>query len=418
VTTLPDIAFETGVERPPTGRQSFYVTSTLMQQADAGNGTVPLPTGHKFTMVIDWDGRVVIFGSGASAGIAQMATSPAGATTIQPLNFNLGSGLSVTYQSIDFSVDPLGLLTGTGHGMGFYLPSNTDVGSSAPVTMSLRGLPDEEPPQLSPSLSGASVDPFSALTVSASEPLPPGTSVRIVDQNGAGIDLTGLGTPASVFVSSFVPPMNRMWRYSDTYTLMVTGVLDFAGNAPSMADTITFRTAPPPPLAAEDGFESVTGTTFAGAQVLAGAGAPVIAGAQSLYIPSLPAATGPGRGSMTQLALRVALEPADTVVRFSYRSVNGSIGPGSVPPYFMLGSEGGQITGGPLAADTGATETVTIPGGGQVQLGPLTTATLTLPPDAAATGQVTLLRTVSACCPGGRPAPAVGGIIIDDLVAE
>ena len=63
------------------------------------------------------------------------------------------------------------------------------------------------------------------------------------------------------------------------------GITDLAGNAPPPAARPPSPPAPPPPLVAADGFESVTDATLGGAQVLSGAGAPVITGARSLYIP-------------------------------------------------------------------------------------------------------------------------------------
>ena len=81
---------------------------------------------------------------------------------------------------------------------------------------------------------------------------------------------------------------------------------------------LTFTTRAPPPLVAEDGFESVTDATLGGAQVLSGAGAPTIEGARSLYIP--PATSIGGR--VTQIALRLPILSGDTVLHFSDRSVN------------------------------------------------------------------------------------------------
>jgi len=153
--------------------------------------------------------------------------------------------------------------------------------------------------------------------------------------------------------------------------------------------------------------------------VLSGSGAPTITGARSLYIPSVPDANPPGRGAMTQLALRIALDSTDTVVRFAYRSVY-PFNPGAVSagaPYYFLGSEGGPITIPTLGADSGPPVAATIPGQGQVMLGPVMTAEFALPAGAAAAGQLTLVRGVSECC-SYMPAPSVPGLIIDDLRGE
>ena len=118
---------------------------------------------------------------------------------------------------------------------------------------------------------------------------------------------------------------------------------------------------------------------------------------------------------MTQLALRLPLNQTDTVVRFSYRSVNPST-VGGTPPGFLLGSEGGQVTYTTLPSDSGQPTTAMI-GQSQVMLGPLMTAQLALPSDAAASGEITLLRKVPTSG-SNLPAPPVTGLIIDDLRAE
>jgi len=181
-----------------------------------------------------------------------------------------------------------------------------------------------------------------------------------------------------------------------------------------------FMTGAPPVLVAQDGFESVTAPTLAGAQVLSESGAPTITGARSLYIPSLPGANPPGRGAVKQLALRIALDPTDTVLRFSYRSVNpnSSSGAGAgAYPYYLLGSEGGPFTSPSLGPDSGPAVTSMIPGQGQVSLGPVMTAEFALPAGAAAAGELTLVRNVRECC-SSLPAPPIAGLIIDDLRGE
>jgi hypothetical protein len=291
--------------------------------------------------------------------------TPTGGTTTGPLSFAFSGGVRVTYQRIDFTVDSAGRLTGTGAGVGYYLPPGSDVGISNLVAMSLTGFHD---------------DPVSA-------------------------------------AFSFAPPNARMWRYSDTYTLVLTEVVDFAGNAPASGNTMTFTTVAPPPLAAQDGFESVTGATFAGAQVLSGAGAQVIGGGQSLYVPPVASMT-PIAGGTQQFAFRVALAPGDTVVRFSYRTVKPvAFGAAtSVPATYLMASEGRQIVSlAPTLTET-PTTTQTIAPTGDVLLGPVGTLELGLSTDA--TGEITLARVVPAA--GGLPPRpvVVPGIIIDDLRAE
>src|SRR5262249_32926384 len=155
------------------------------------------------------------------------------------------------------------------------------------------------------------------------------------------------------FVTKFMKP-TVMLHYATQYFVTASGLADFAGNALIAGNNLTFTTRARPPLAAEDGFESVTDPTFGGVQVLSGAGAPTLTGARSLYIP--PTTTGV-TVLQPQLLVRLALAAGDTVVRFNYRAVQiGTIG--TTFPYgatWQLGSEGGMIAGQQLPTDnTGA----------------------------------------------------------------
>ncbi|HXU05250.1 MAG TPA: hypothetical protein VN903_30030 [Polyangia bacterium] len=405
---------------PMSGRRSFVVTSTLTMQSDPSNvGYVPLPATHTFTLVLDWDMRIAIFGSSAGQGVGIFEPSAAGGGGTQTATFSLGSS-SVSYQTMDVTIGSSGALSGVARGRGTSLPTDTDFGfNSVVLSMSLAGVPDTQPPGFeSDFFKGAPVDPLTSLTLIATEPLPPETRLALVDLRGDRIELAPPDTQLTA-AFSFFPAEARMWRYDDLYRLSFDGVVDFAGNLWPPGTTTAFMTAAPPVLVPEDGFESATGATLAGAQVLSGAGAPTITGGCSLYIPSLPSqlVAGP-RAAITQLALRIALDPADTVLRFAYRSVgqtnNGAGALGE--PYYSLGSEGGPIASATLGADGGPTTIVSL-GQGQVSVGPIMTAEFALPAGAASSGQLTLVRRVRASA-GGLPAPPIPGLIIDDLRAE
>ena len=73
------------------------------------------------------------------------------------------------------------------------------------------------------------------------------------------------------FVRVMAKP-SRLLRYSDEYRVTLDGVTDLDGNAPPPTTALAFTTRAPPPLVAEDGFESVTDATLGGAQVLSGRG--------------------------------------------------------------------------------------------------------------------------------------------------
>src|SRR5262249_30851592 len=150
-----------------------------------------------------------------------------------------------------------------------------------------------------------------------------------------------------------------------------------------------------------------------GVSVLSGAGAPVISGAQSLYIAPV-ASMSPIAGGTVQLALRLAIQPGDTMVRFSYRTVKptGYASATSVAARYLMASEGrGHVALTPAFTETPATPQ-TVASYGDFLLGPTTTATLALPNDAA--DEITLERVVPQA--GGLPPHpvVVVGLIIDD----
>ena len=158
--------------------------------------------------------------------------------------------------------------------------------------MVLTGVRDTEPPILTLSAAGDIADPWTPFWVVSSEPLP-GQQVRPCSGRRRG-DAMVLGAPTGMeaFVRVMAKPA-RLLRYSDEYRVTLDGVTDLDGNPPPPTTALTFTTRAPPPLVAEDGFESVTDATLGGAQVLSGAGAPTIEGARSLYIP--PATSIGGR---------------------------------------------------------------------------------------------------------------------------
>jgi hypothetical protein len=257
------------------------------------------------------------------------------------------------------------------------------------------------------------IDAFDGVTFTASKPLPPDTRLVLADLHGDQVSFAP--RPDETTAAFIFDLAGKMWRYGEQYTVTADSLVDFAGNSGGTS-LASFTTGPPPPLVDEDGFESAMGATLAGAQVLSGADAPVISGARSLFIPPLPQLLSPGHGTMTQLALRLTLTPGDTVVRFSYRTVNPGTFGGALDPYYLMGSVGGQIVVPALAGDSAPTTTGMIPGQGQVSLGPIMTAEWPLPADAS--GEIALKRVVQACCSSGMPAPPVAGLIIDDLRAE
>jgi hypothetical protein len=150
--------------------------------------------------------------------------------------------------------------------------------------------------------------------------------------------------------------------------------------------------------------------------VLSGSGDPTISGARSLYIPAVPSAIPPGTGDITQLALRIALDATDTVVRFSYRSVNPTSPGLGTNPAFVFGAPDSEVKAMTLGPDSGPPVSAAL-GQETVMLGPVMTAELVLPPGTASAGELTIIRRLAGCC-SNLPSPPVAGLILDDLRAE
>jgi hypothetical protein len=406
-----DASFDGGpIDVPPAtgwpfvGRRSYVVTSTLTPVGDAGRYG---PASHTFTLVIDGDAQTAIVGSTRVA----FTVNSAGALRFQgQIYFGSSSsgGWAVSYAdglTVVLAAD--GTLTGTGQGTGTTL--NSDTGQSGAVTASLVGGPDTVAPMLSVTSNGPADDPFSSLTVTSSEALPLGVTPRLVGTDGFDSAFSTTGSSGD-FTTSFYGAVFR--PYGRTYTVAVDGIADFAGHPATATGTTSFTTRPAPPLIPEDGFESATGTTLGGAQLLSGAVA--IAGTRSLYIPAI-SAIGPAsaRDRVTRLALRLAVGPGETVVRFSFRPVSSTSGVRGLS--FTLACEGGKTSGKVVAGEGTAATTATLPDGSQVQVGPISTAEIPLPADVGA--EIVFAEQVPSS-PGGLPAPPVSGVIIDDLRVE
>jgi hypothetical protein len=392
----PDLLPDDGPP-PFSGIRSFVVTSTFPQ--DAGISGV---SSHTFTLNLHGDVRVAIAGGPREGAQFAFGIDADGAFhSTQPVRFAIASGCqsSVTYAALTFTIDASGTLQGTARGT--LLLISGDVGTPMNVTTSLTGVPDTQAPTLS---LAASTDPLGGLAVFASEPLPRGTNPTLVS---AGGDSITLAAPPSLdpFVHRFSMP-ERMLRYNEQYSLVIAGIADFVGNEATTTST-GFTTIAPPPLAPEDGFESITDTALGGAEVLSGSGAPVIAGSRSLYIPPTIAPTSPG----PRFEVRLPVAAGDTALRFRYRTVNPGYSSGV---FYRIGSEGASILPVTLPGEPVQTTPATI-NGNAVMLSPLTTLTVPLPDDVG--DEIVLQRTVQqAGC--ARPFPPFPGIIIDDLRVE
>jgi hypothetical protein len=139
--------------------------------------------------------------------------------------------------------------------------------------------------------------------------------------------------------------------------------------------------------------------------------APTIAGKTSLYI-GRPGSPGLNSVLGRSLMLRLARQPGDTKLRFSFRAVAVS-SPG-FSGMVRVGSEGGStgMIGYPPSV-TGTTETISINSSGAMAT-PIGTMEMALPNDATDTVLVTVVPNNFDC---GPPFPS-SGILIDDLRLE
>jgi hypothetical protein len=402
------LAADAAWDAPFVGRASFIISASVILEG----GT----TSHSFTMALDGDRQLAIagaFGAGAAVPVQQISSGRfriASALSVLSPSHTLEGGCYDTfvYEDITFSFDGMGRLVGTGTGRVALLGS--DGGNAHPATMSLIGYADMNAPGLGFSVADTQIDSFTPFSVISEEPLP--RDVRPALRGGGDAVVLVPTAREGDFVIAFdKPPV--LLRYAQQYSLDVGGVVDFAGNVVAGSGP-SFSTGPLPPLVAADGFESLSGPSLGGADVLSGTNAPTISGAHSLWVPpqahSLEATT---LSPATQFALRLAIRAGDTVVRFAYRTVNPGSGPAAT---FAVASVGGTIATMLVPADDAVTTTAVI-GTSQVTLGPITTATIGLPADAASEIVLARIAPPLETCGGPRP-PAVPGVIIDDLRTE
>ena len=396
-----------GLDVPFAGRRSFVVN------AEVFTGGPTSVTSHVFTMTLDASQRTAVIGVPGSGGVRDVEETTAGLRLVGTLGFGVPvsapCGGSVLYEAFDFAVDASGGMSGTGRGV-LTTYDGSDVEQKVPATMVLSGVPDAEPPTLSLSAGGDPGDPWTPLWVVASEPLSePQTQPVLRSASG---DVITLETQSTVdqFVTVFGKP-SRLLRFGDEYRVSFEGVTDLAGNAALPSAPPRFTTRAAPPLIAQDGFESVTDATLGGAQVLSGAGAPVLTGARSLYVP--PAISLGPSGRQTQLVVRLSVGANQHFVRFDFRTVN----PAEATISWIAAGIGGEIETATPASEAAVATTPATIDGTQVLLGPTRSAEIVLRPDARGEVVVARIAAQGGRC-GGPPPPPVPGAIIDNLRVE
>ena len=394
-----------------TGRRSFFVTSTVtLTQPDAQ--ATGVPATHTFTLVLDGDARRAWLGSKQGENVATFTATGGSLHIDKSVFFNFSCGNDVSYDDLTFTLDANGGVTGQARGKVDYIV--TDLGGTLDATMSLAGVADTVAPTFTAS-AASPIDPFTAVDFLASEPLPTTTTAAMIAGDGERVPLASHaanpGNDGSVVSILGTPKV--ILQFGQTYDVQTSGLTDFAGN--QSAGDLQLTTVAAPPLLAEDGFESATGTMLGGALLLGNGNAAVIDGTQSLYVPADNAPVGgPGAtAAAPPLTLRLALAAGDTVLRFSYRAVGDGVWPA-----FQIGSVGAAATFVALTRAAAATTMVSLPLNTTSAVGPVQQAEIPLPPTAH--GEIFLERYVTGSlgCGGGLPFPGYAGIIIDDVRAE
>jgi hypothetical protein len=407
---LPDAL---GPDVLPAGSLAFDVTATLSIVPPAGQqgAWTTFPRAVPFTFVWNAAAGAAIAGAAGNAAAATVTSAGDGLfRTDATLALNVLPGTmcgpaTFDHLEIVFSTDGA-TLTGTARGTLSYQTSDTTW--SAPATAVLTGKLDTTPPTLS--VPQSPVDPLAPLTFAASEPLPP-TPVAQLARHSTGEVISNLApilVPGGGAVIGFTAPNVALPSGTD-YELHVGA--DFAGNRPAAA--MTFTTSDEPPLVAQDGFESVVGTMFAGAGVLHGGPLTPISGQTSLLLNTgfgggfgfLPYDLGPS------LTVGLSLSPGDTVIRFDTEL----IAPDPIDSAAFVGAIRIASVGGPVSttmnvAGTGFVKQ-TLPQLGDVFVSPVKTIELALPPGASGAVTFEIVGVTFQC--SQPPSPTV--LVLDNL---
>jgi hypothetical protein len=394
------------------GWRAFDVVAALTGTSNSAASS--LPASNRFTLIADADQGIVLAG-GSGSGLA-LAASIHGDTIVSGTTFMVGGESfgctppqSVQYDSLTVTVDEAGSLGGTASGL-----VNVSCGGcpdSVPFTAVLTGNTDGTAPTL---LGPGPVDPFDPFRLMASEPLPATATARLVAEDGTTIDLLAVIAdegPVPMVLGFYNPGI--VLPAGHTYSVPLDGLVDFAGHVNQTALSLPSTPFAPAPLVPQDGFETATGTTLGGAMVMTAGALPVIAGNTSLYVGAAGAPLLESSGPTT-LTVRLARQPDDKQLHFSYRVISTTM---ATPFYGMVqvGSEGGLATPTISWLDAvGPAETLTLAGKAAFA-SPILTADVQLQAYVSDEVVVAISGVAPSC--GPRPAPTAG-LLIDDLRLE
>lgn len=387
----------------------FTVTATLTLNVAPVNVKEfsTFPTTHTFTLAFDESASRIVTGARGHASAHEVVTTD-GRTYVPSLSLldevfvpvppsgACGVDEGAHYFAMTVSIEA-GRLVGTGEGWVHWAQNGP-----ASFTATLDGHLDTEPPTLL--VPTEPLDPMGEARFVASEPLRESGASLIGD---AG-DVFVLGAQAQdglpEVTTSFVrSPLMLNW--GSTYELTTEALTDLAGNVGDRAPRPSIMTLPEPPLAAEDGFESVTTATFGGAQVLtAGTLAPLV-GAKSLILPV-------NGGS---LAVRLPIQPGDSHVRGTVRFTSPVPQPIGVVGEMRAGVPGREVS--VVALRSAVPIDVTI-GTGEGTISFSAIQTIDAPIPAGATDEVSfeIVLHRASSCPMTLQSSAL--MLLDDLRVE
>ena len=398
-------------DAPVAGRRSFDMIAVL-----SGDGSTNLPPNNRFTMVLDVDARLAIVG-GNGRGAVVGVTSNDGRTFRSAGTFEVGGDASpcsgttgVKYDNFEVTIAN-GSLTGTANGSASI--SCGDCIFFVPFGATLTGTVDVTPPRLLGSGFTPST-PFDSLGLVVSEPLPVGATARLVADDGAAIDLVPTIVDGIEPLVVGFTKREIVLRAGQGYAVPLDGLVDFAGQADLTGPPLRLVSFPAAPTVVEDGFESATGSVLGGAMVMTAGALPAIAGNTSLYIGGKGA---PGLDSSIgrSLTVRLAREPSDTKLRFSYRAVTVQA-QGGFSGMLRVGSEG-AASGSPVFNFASAVTSQTITVGGQTAYAsPVAVVETALPSDAVDEVLLVIAPLNFGC--GPALINNSGGLLIDDLRLE
>ena len=286
-------------------------------------------------------------------------------------------------------------IDGTGKASGTMIVG--DVGYTAELDFTLKGVPDTTKPSLSvPS----NQHPLDNVALLATEPVAVNSSVTLMSTGAASATPLLSGYPTSSgafgrFYSSLILPFGSSWKVNATGGDLANLPFDIAALPPIavLAD---------PGLFAQDGFESTPALTLTGAaKIVTSVGTiPAIAGSKSLFVPPNSSAT-----------LHLSRASAASSVRFTAQGLMSTSGGTAPSSYAMAGVIGGLERVGPTQslANTPSTNTSD---SAWPSAGPKQEVTLLL----TESGPDVVIRFAPMACQGFCPPQQA--LLIDDLRVE